>query len=116
MISDVHTIIYPVGDLDAAKKLFTTLLGAEPAADYPQYAGYETHGRHVGLDPNGHASGMNGPTVFWHTDDIEGDRKKLLDAGTSAAAAIKDVGGGRLVATVKDADGNLLGLLQPGQW
>jgi hypothetical protein len=26
--------------------------------------------------------------------------------------AVKDVGGGKLIATVKDADGNLIGLIQ----
>jgi hypothetical protein len=27
---------------------------------------------------------------------------------------VKDVGGGKLTAMVKDADGNVIGLLQPG--
>jgi hypothetical protein len=34
------------------------------------------------------------------------------DAGAEAQQAIKDVGGGKLIASVKDADGNIIGLIQ----
>jgi ABC-type uncharacterized transport system substrate-binding protein len=30
-----------------------------------------------------------------------------------AFQAVKDVGGGKLVGSVKDADGNVIGLIQP---
>ena len=112
MTSGVGTIIFPVTDLPAAKAVFTELLGVEPAADYPYYVGYEAPGQHVGLDPNGHKQGMTGPTLFWHVDDIAAARDGLIKAGATELAAPKDVGGGRLIATVKDADGNVIGLLQ----
>ena len=35
-----------------------------------------------------------------------------LDAGAEAHQRVRDVGGGKLVASVKDADGNVIGLLQ----
>jgi hypothetical protein len=38
--------------------------------------------------------------------------KALLDAGAEVHQAVKDVGGGKLIASVKDADGNVIGLLQ----
>jgi hypothetical protein len=38
--------------------------------------------------------------------------KQLVDAGAATQQAIRDVGGGRLIASVKDADGNIIGLLQ----
>jgi hypothetical protein len=38
--------------------------------------------------------------------------KALLDAGTEAQQEVKDVGGGKLIASVKDADGNVIGLIQ----
>jgi predicted enzyme related to lactoylglutathione lyase len=51
-------------------------------------------------------------TVYYHVDDIEQSLKSLVAAGAQMQQEIKDVGGGRLIATVKDADGNIIGLLQ----
>ena len=34
------------------------------------------------------------------------------DAGAEVQQEIKDVGGGKLIASVKDADGNVIGLIQ----
>ena len=67
----------------------------------------------IGLDPNGHSQGMMGPIAYWHVNDIEGTLKALLDAGAEPVQPIKDVGGGKLIASVKDADGNVIGLVQP---
>ena len=112
MTTGVGTIVFPVTDLAAAKAVFTQLLGVEPAADSPYYVGYDAPGQHIGLDPNGHKQGMTGPTLYWHVDDIEAAVTGLLKAGAVEQSAAKDVGGGRLIATVKDADGNVIGLLQ----
>src|SRR3954469_21096976 len=113
MTAGVKTIIYPVRDLDAAKAVFTELLGTEPAMDTPYYVGYATAGMDIGLDPNGHAQGMTGPLAYWHVDDIAGRVKALVAAGGELRQDVRDVGGGKLVATLADADGNLIGLLQP---
>jgi len=112
MTSGVGTIIFPVTDLAAAKAVFTELLGVDPAAEFPYYVGFDAPGQHVGLDPNGHKQGMTGPTMYWHVDDIESAVAGLLRAGATEQSAAKDVGGGRLIATVTDADGNVIGLLQ----
>ncbi|MGC9539102.1 VOC family protein [Streptomyces sp. UG1] len=112
MTAGVSTIIYPVKDLDRAKALFGALLGTEPYADEPYYVGYKDAGQDVGLDPNGHAKGMTGPVPYWHVADIRATRAALLQAGAESLQDVHDVGGGRLIASVKDADGNLLGLLQ----
>lgn len=113
MNEGVKTIIYPVKDLAAAKTLYGSLLGVEPLMDQPFYVGYKVGGQDVGLDPNGHSQGMTGAVAYWHVDDIEGTLNALLDAGAEAVQAVKDVGGGKLVASVKDADGNMIGLIQP---
>ena len=55
---------------------------------------------------------MTGPVGYWHVDDIEEGLKLLLDAGAEALQAITDVGGGKLIASVNDADGNVIGLIQ----
>ncbi len=108
----IKTIIYPVKDLARAKALYSALLGVEPYADQPYYVGYKVDGQDVGLDPNGHRNGMTGPVGYYHVDDIEASLQALLDAGGEVQQAVKDVGGGRRIATVKDADGNGIGLLQ----
>ncbi|MFC8089529.1 VOC family protein [Streptomyces sp. NPDC057301] len=112
MTAGVNTIIYPVKDLGRAKALFKALLGTEPYADEPYYVGFKDAGQDVGLDPNGHAKGMTGPVPYWHVDDIRTTLSALLEAGAEALQDVHDVGGGRLIASVKDADGNLVGLLQ----
>lgn len=108
----VQTIIYPVKDLAAAKALFSALLEVEPYADEPYYVGFKAAGQDVGLDPNGHAKGMTGPVPYWHVTDLRARLAALLAAGAELLQDAQDVGGGRLIAFVKDGDGNLVGLLQ----
>ena len=112
MTSGVKTIIFPVSDIAQAKAIFAALLGVEPATDESYYVGYPVGGQDVGLDPNGHGKGMTGPVAYWHVDDIEASLQRLLDAGAETRQAIREVGGGRRVATVVDGDGNAIGLLQ----
>lgn len=112
MTAGLNTIIYPVKDLDRAKALFSALLGTEPYADEPYYVGFKDAGQDVGLDPHGHAKGITGPVPYWHVADIRATLAALLDAGAETLQDVKDVGGGRLIASVKDTDGNLVGVLQ----
>ncbi|MDQ0681787.1 putative enzyme related to lactoylglutathione lyase [Streptomyces sp. B4I13] len=112
MAAGLQTIIYPVKDVDRAKALFTALLGVEPFADEPYYVGFKAAGQDVGLNPNGHAQGLTGPVPYWHVTDIRDRLAALLAAGAEVLQDVQDVGNGRLIASVKDADGNLVGLLQ----
>lgn len=112
MSEGVKTIIYPVRDLAAAKALYGGLLGVEPYADEPYYVGYKVGGQDIGLDPNGHKKGLTGAVAYHHVGDIKVTLQGLLDAGAQTLEDVHNVGGGRLIATVKDADGNLVGLLQ----
>jgi predicted enzyme related to lactoylglutathione lyase len=112
MASGFETFIYPVKDLDRAKSLYGTLLGVAPYADEAYYVGFRVGDHEVGLDPNGHSQGMLGPVGYWPVDDIEASLKSLLDAGAEVQQPVRDVGGGKLIASVKDADGNVTGLVQ----
>ena len=115
MTSGLRTVIYPVKDLARAKALYGTLLGVAPYMDEAYYVGFNVGGQDVGLDPHGHSQGMTGPTGYWHVDDIRKSVHLLLEAGAQAQQEVKDVGGGKLIASVKDADGNVIGLIQsPG--
>ena len=80
--------------------------------DEAYYVGFKVDGQDVGLDPNGHSRGMTGPVGYWHVDDINETLETLLAAGAETQEPIRDVGGGRLIATLRDADGNPIGLLQ----
>ena len=112
MNQGISTVVYPVKDITKTKALFRELLGVEPYADAPYYVGFKVNNQDIGLDPNGHQDGM---TAYYHVDDIKKSLQSLVDAGTKTIQEIKDVGGGRLIASVKDADGNIIGLLQdPG--
>lgn len=112
MTEGVRTIIYPVTDLGRAKVLYAGLLGVEPIMDEPYYVGFRIGDQDIGLDPNGHGQGMTGPVAYWHVDDIRKSLDALFKAGAQVMQEVKDVGGGKLIASVNDADGNGIGLIQ----
>ncbi len=112
MTEGIRTIIYPVKDIAKAKKLYSKLLGIEPYFDGAYYVGFKVGDQEIGLDPNGHNEGMTGPVGYWQVNDIEKSLRLLLDAGAQAQQKVKDVGGGKLIASVKDADSNIIGLIQ----
>ena len=112
MTQGIKTIIYPVKNIAKAKAIFGTLAGDKVEMDQPYYTQYNVDGLQIGLDPNGHAQGMSGPTNYWHVTDIKKSIADLVSAGARAHQDIKDVGGGKLVASVTDPDGNVIGLLQ----
>ena len=106
----IKTVLHPVSDLAAAKAVYTALLGIPPQHDAPYYVGYDVEGQHIGLVPGG--QGMTSPVAYWHVPDIEAKLAAVTAAGATVNDPVRDVGGGRLVATVTDPDGNVLGLLQ----
>ncbi len=108
----IKTVLHPVSDLAKAKAVYAALLGVAPQTDEPYYVGFETGGQHIGLVPGGSSQGMTGPVAYWHVPDIEAKLAEVTAAGATVKEPVRDVGGGRLVATVTDPDGNVLGLLQ----
>ncbi len=108
----ITTVIYPVKDLEQAKALYSKLLGVAPYADAPYYVGWKLGTMDIGLDPNGHKVGLTGPVSYYQVDDIQASLQTLLDAGAQLLQAVKDVGAGKLIASVKDADGNIIGIMQ----
>ena len=110
MNQGIKTVIYPVKDITKAKTLFRKLLGVEPYSDEAYYVGFKVGDQDIGLDPNGHKHGM---TAYYHVDDIKESLQALLESGAQIQQEIRDVGGGRLIASVKDTDSNIIGLLQP---
>ena len=108
----IKIVLHPVSDLERAKAVYTTLLGGPPQADSDYYVGFEASGQHIGLVPSGGPQGYTSPVAFWEVSDIEAKLAEVTAAGATVKEPAHDVGGGRLVATVTDPDGNVLGLVQ----
>jgi predicted enzyme related to lactoylglutathione lyase len=108
----IKTVLHPVSDLEAAKAVYTALLGVPPQTDGAYYVGYEAAGQQIGLVPGGGPQGMTSPVAHWHVSDIEAKLAEVTAAGATVKDPPRDVGGGRLVATFTDPDGNVLGLIQ----
>src|SRR3954462_6517055 len=108
----IKTVLHPVSDLAAAKAVYAALLGSPPQTDAPYYVGFYVPGPPIGLVPRGGPQGMTSPVAYWHVPDIEAKLAEVTAAGATVKEPAHDVGGGRLVATVTDPDGNVLGLLQ----
>lgn len=108
----IKTVLHPVSDLATAKPVYAALLGVEPQADAPYYVGFDVDGQHIGLVPGGGPQAMSSPVAYWHVSDIEAKLAAVTAAGATVKEPVRDVGHGRLVATVIDPDGNVLGLLQ----
>jgi predicted enzyme related to lactoylglutathione lyase len=110
--SGIKTVLHPVSDLSKAKPVYIALLGLEPQADAEYYVGFDVAGQHIGLVPGGGPDQMSSPVAYWHVSDIEAKLAEVTAAGAKVKEPVRNVGGGRLVATVTDPDGNVLGLLQ----
>src|SRR5882757_3376769 len=107
----VRTITVPVKDLAAATALYRALLGTDPYLEQPYYVGFRPDGSpEVGLDPHGDVNA--GPITYYHVADIEASVAELSSLGATTERSPRDVGGGALTATLRDVDGNLIGLFQ----
>jgi predicted enzyme related to lactoylglutathione lyase len=104
----INLIVYPTQDVEAAKAFYGRFLDTEPYADSPYYVGYRVGDQEVGLDPNSKL----GPIAYTDSPDIKRDLQALIDAGGEVVQDVTDVAGGLLIAQVKDAAGNVVGLRQ----
>ncbi len=108
----IKTVLHPVSDLAKAKEVYAALLGVQPQTDSPYYVGFEAEGQQIGLVPAGGPQSPASPVAYWHVTDIEAKLAEVAAAGATVKETPRDVGGGRLVATFTDLDGNVLGLIQ----
>jgi len=109
MAQAVPLIVYPVTDLEKAKAFYGAYLGVEPYVDGPYYVGYKVGDQEVGLDPNSTV----GPIAYIDVADIKASVQAMTELGAETVKDITDVGGGLLVAQVKNGDGNVVGFRQP---
>jgi len=111
MILGLRTAIYPVADLNAAKRWYADMLGQAPSFDQPFYVGFTVGGFELGLLPGGEP-GTGGAQPLWGVADIGAAFERLLALGASEIEAVTAVGDGIQVAAVRDPFGNRLGLIQ----
>jgi predicted enzyme related to lactoylglutathione lyase len=109
ILKDLSLIVYPAADLEKAKRFFREVTGTDPYVDSPYYVGYKNGDMEIGLDPHAQTPGA---LAFWTVSDISASVKQLVDAGGTVARDVTDVANGLLVASVKDANGNVVGLRQ----
>lgn len=112
MAQGTKLVVYPVKDIVQAQAFYSKLLGAEPYIAGAYYTGFRVGDQEIGLDPNGHNKGLTGPICYWRVDDIHESLRLLVEAGAQVQQDVQDVGGGMLIAWIKDADGNVTGLMQ----
>ncbi len=108
----IKIVLHPVSDLEAAKPVYSALLGIEPQTASSYYVGFDVEGQHIGLVPGGGPQKMTSPVAYWRVPDIEAKLAEVTAAGATVAEPSHEVGGGRLVASFTDPDGNVLGLVQ----
>jgi predicted enzyme related to lactoylglutathione lyase len=108
MIQNIKLIVYPVKNIEKAKAFYGKFLDAEPYVDSPYYVGYRVGDQEVGLDPNSKV----GPIAYTDVKDIKSSLQAMVKVGAEVVQDVKKVGGGLLIAKVKDVDGNVVGLRQ----
>jgi predicted enzyme related to lactoylglutathione lyase len=106
MSSAIRSVVVPVTDLDAAKAIYTALLG-EPHTDQPYYVGFNVDGFEVSLNPHGDGGG---PVAYVDVDDLDGARESLLAVGATEHTPPREVAPGARICVLHDTDGNPIGL------
>ena len=114
MFLGLRTILYRVPDIDAAKTWYRAILERDPYFDEPFYVGFNVGGFELGLDPDeaGGAPGPGGTVAYWGVKDARAAIQRLRGLGVVVASDPEDVGGGILVATVRDPWGNEIGIIE----
>jgi lactoylglutathione lyase len=114
MFLGLRTVKYEVQDVAKAKEWYSQVFGVQPYFDEPAYyVGYNIGGYELGLVPEPKtpmkrdAAGV----AYWGVEDIRASYKRLIDLGATSVSDVQDVGGGILVAELRDPFGNVLGII-----
>jgi predicted enzyme related to lactoylglutathione lyase len=106
----LRTVVYKVSNLAQAKEWFSEALHQSPYFDEPYYVGFNIGGYELGLDPD--LIGSSSEIVYWGVSDIEQAIEKLIAAGAEMVDGIRDVGGGIRLASVREPQGNIFGVIE----
>jgi catechol 2,3-dioxygenase-like lactoylglutathione lyase family enzyme len=106
----LRTVIYPTSDLAASTAWWTTFLGYPPYFDEPFYVGFSVAGYELGLLPD--ADPADGVLTYWGVDDVDATVSEAVGSGATVHGAPSDVGDGIITATVRLADGSVVGFIK----
>jgi predicted enzyme related to lactoylglutathione lyase len=108
MARNIKLLVYPVKDVEKAKAFYGKFLDTEPYVASAYYIGYKLGDLEIGLDPHSNV----GPIAYTDVKDIKSSIQAMTEVGAETVQDVKDVGRGLLIAQIKDADGNVVGLKQ----
>ncbi|MEU7990482.1 VOC family protein [Streptosporangium canum] len=124
MLRGLATVSFWADDLEAAKKWYVELLGAEPYFERPgngQPAAYYEfrigdYQAELGLidrryAPPGAPAATGGAVIHWHVDDVQATLDRLLSMGATPYTPLTEYGPGFVTASVADPFGNVLGIM-----
>ncbi len=108
----LRTVVYMVTDLPAAIGWYKNILGIEPYFNTEYYVGFSVGGYELGLHPAA-ADNVQGTNIhtYWGVEDVHQKLEQLLAAGATECEQPNDVGGGIVLASVKDPWGNVFGII-----
>jgi predicted enzyme related to lactoylglutathione lyase len=107
MSQNIKLIVYPSKDIEAAKTFYTEFFEVEPYAESQYYVGYKTEHLEIGLDPNAQEI-----ITYIDVDNIQDCIDHCTSHGATLHQGSKDVGGGMMIAQIKDPNGNIIGIRQ----
>jgi lactoylglutathione lyase len=109
----LRTAIYKVNDLKAAIEWYSRILRITPYFVEDFYVGFNVGGYELGLLPDDSPadSKTDNVSMYWGVEDIKATYKRLLEYDALGHEEPTDVGGGIMVATVKDPWGNVFGII-----
>jgi predicted enzyme related to lactoylglutathione lyase len=110
---NLQTCIYQVENLDKAKAWYTDVLEATPYFDEPFYAGFSVSGYELGLVA-GATEAPEKPRVwpYFGVADAQAEYDRLIKLGGTALEPPHEVGGGIVVAAVRDPFRNPFGVIK----
>ncbi|MCF8451345.1 MAG: VOC family protein [Taibaiella sp.] len=109
----LRTAVYFTDNIEKAKDWYSDILGIKPYFDEPFYVGFNVAGYELGLHPidNNQANVAATNAAYWGVSDVQVAFDMLIAAGATSVEEPSDVGGGIVVATVRDPWGNPLGII-----
>jgi predicted enzyme related to lactoylglutathione lyase len=110
----LRTTIYKVSDMEKAKKWYSDFLGFEPYFDEPFYVGFNVAGYELGLQPEEEAQSTeksDSVITYWGVENVSESYQALISLGANPHEEPTEVGGGIIVASLKDPWANIIGLI-----
>lgn len=112
-ILGLRTVIYKVEDISSAREWYAVVFETRPYFDEPFYVGFNIGGYELGLQPREKSSKDKTESVvtYWGVNDIGTAFNRFVALGATAYEKPEEVGGGIMVAAVKDPWENIIGLI-----